>query len=414
MRLLFALLLFLVFSPLSAQTIEDQLTQLEEQLVAIRAKEKQLLQIVEERKLERVRRDLKAVGLPSDQYIEHAAFFLQYAEAHEQAAWVAHIITPEIIDGKVLRSNDFREDPKVLTGTAVEADYFLKELLPDSTYKYDGFGYDRGHLAPSADFRWSQLALSESYFYSNMSPQKADFNRGAWASLEAMLRGYVNNHPATQLYVVTLPLLNDQLKVIERGINKVSIPEQYLKVALDLQAKKGIAFLMPNAKISYPLPSFAITIDEAEKLSGFDFFNLIDPVLQEQIESELDKKHWFESLQKGDSDPIYPPSLPPAHFNSVQAKLYAGKGKEVKVCGKVVSTRRSRSGNVWLNLDKAFPNQIFSVYIKKEHLSNFSYAPEDELADKVLCFKGKVKLYSGTPTMRIEKEEDISILPSAN
>ena len=415
MRLLFALLLFFVFTSLSAQTIEGQLIQLEEQLLMIKTQEKEVLQTIEERKLERIRRDLIAIGLPSDDYIEHSALFLNYSEAHEQAAWVAHIITPEIIDGKVMRSNDFREDPKVATGTAVEADYFLKELRADSTYKYDGFGYDRGHLAPSADFRWSQLALSESYFYSNMSPQKADFNRGGWAALESFLRTYINSHPTTQLYVVTLPLYGDEPPpVIERGINKVSIPQDYMKVAIDLQAKKGIAFIMPNTKIPYPTSSYAISIDEAEERAGYDFFKLLEPSLQEQIEGELDKEHWFKALQGGDSDPIHPPSLPPAHFNTVQAKIYAGKGKEIKVCGKVVSTRRSRSGNVWLNLDKSFPNQIFSVYIKKEHLSNFSYAPEDELDNKILCFKGKIQLFSGTPTMRIEKEEDISLLPSTN
>jgi endonuclease G len=49
-------------------------------------------------------------------------------------------------------------------------------------------GWDRGYLAPSADFRWSEKALSESYFYSNMSPQLDDFNREGWAELEGLLR----------------------------------------------------------------------------------------------------------------------------------------------------------------------------------------------------------------------------------
>src|SRR5690606_2430798 len=101
-----------------------------------------------------------------------------------QARWVAHIILPDIIDGQVTRSNDFRVDPMVRSGTAVEADYFLQSQKPDGTIEYDGFGYDRGHLAPSADFRWSESALSESYYYSNMSPQLAEFNRNGWAELE--------------------------------------------------------------------------------------------------------------------------------------------------------------------------------------------------------------------------------------
>ena len=111
---------------------------------------------------------------------------LVYSEEHEQAKWVAHIISPDIITGNVSRTNDFRPDPHVSTGSTVEEDYFLKYLQPDSSYKYDGYGFDRGHLAPSADFRWSTTALSESYFYSNMSPQRPEFNRGTWAELEGL------------------------------------------------------------------------------------------------------------------------------------------------------------------------------------------------------------------------------------
>lgn len=43
------------------------------------------------------------------------------------------------------------------------------------------------------DFRWSATALSESYFYSNMSPQLPVFNRQSWAKVEDMLRSYVDS-----------------------------------------------------------------------------------------------------------------------------------------------------------------------------------------------------------------------------
>ena len=82
-----------------------------------------------------------------------------------------------------------------------------------------------------------------------MSPQLDKFNREKWADLEGLLRGYVYDHPETQLYVVTGPLLNDSLAKIERGVNKVSIPNYFYKVALDLKNKKAIAFIMPNAAI---------------------------------------------------------------------------------------------------------------------------------------------------------------------
>lgn len=48
------------------------------------------------------------------------------------------------------------------------------------------------------------------------------------------------------MYVVTGGVLKAGLPVIERGVNKVSIPEQFYKVVLDLEAGKAVGFLMPN------------------------------------------------------------------------------------------------------------------------------------------------------------------------
>ncbi len=405
------LLILLLGMPLllPAQELEEQLQKVEQQLAALEAEKQALRQERESIKLQRIQRDLQAIGLPSDNYILHSAMALQYSEPHEQAAWVAHIILPDVTTGSVGRTNDFRPDSMVTTGTAIEKDYFLKYLQPDSTYEYDGFGYDRGHLAPSADFRWSEKALSESYFYSNMSPQAAAFNREAWAELEALLRGYLYDNPGVQLYVVTGPILEEGLPVIERSVNKVAIPKRYFKVALDLDNERGIGFVMPNEKISYPLESFALSIDEVEALTGWDFFNALEDTKEAELESNLDKTAWLPEMAGGDVEPIFPPNLPPNHFNTVQSRQYMGRGAEINVCGTVVSTRYSRSGNLWLNIDKRFPNQIFSVFIRKKDLSNFSYDPQVVLANKEVCFRGEVENFSGTPTMNISLEEAIQV-----
>ena len=116
------------------------------------------------------------IGLPyytqSDQIISHTAYTLKYSEQHEQASWVAYTLKSSHTSGTVGRTNDFREDYKVKTGSASLSDY-------------KGSGYDRGHLAPAADFKWSSTAMSESFFMSNMSPQKPGFNRGIWKKLES-------------------------------------------------------------------------------------------------------------------------------------------------------------------------------------------------------------------------------------
>ena len=221
---------------------------------------------LEAAKLNWIQHQIKKIGVPSSDNIEevinHLAFSLSYNEEHEQANWVMHVILPAISDGNATRSNDFREDPLVTTGTSLEQDYFLKEKKPDGKYKYDGFGYDRGHLAPSADFRWSEQALSESYFYSNMSPQIGDFNRYKWAELENWMREYVTKNN-TSLVILTAPILSNDLDKIERGINKVSIPKYFVKAALDIENNRGIGFILPHEKIERPLEYFAVSIDSS-------------------------------------------------------------------------------------------------------------------------------------------------------
>lgn len=407
MKKLVLLCLMLNAVGLGAQDLDRQIQSVTTSIDALKQQQSELDQQLEALKLQRIQRDLKAVGLPSAPYIEHQALFLAYDEAHEQARWVAHIITPDIIEGTVFRSNDFRPDPLVPTGTAVEEDYFLKFLQPDSTYEYDGYGYDRGHLAPSADFRWSQTALSESYFYSNMSPQRPEFNREAWADLESFLRGYVYRFPESQLYVVTGPILTDDLPKVERSPNGVSIPEYYFKVALDLQNRRGIGFVLPHQKVTYPLETFAMPIDEVERRTGLDFFPALPAGQQAALEGSFEASVWFPELKAGDVEPLYPPNLPPNHFNTIQARRYMGNGEEIEVCGTVVSTRRSRSGNLWMNVDKQFPNQVFSVFIKKKDLINFSYQPEKELLHQQVCFKGTVQNFNGTPTMNVVQEQEV-------
>lgn len=411
------ILLLIIFAGLqvivNAQSVNEKINQANTQLTGLDQQRQQLLDKIELLKLEKIQQALDEVGLPAlqpgDELVKHAALTLAYATKFEQARWVAHIITPDVIKGTVFRTNDFRVDEKVKSGSAVEADYFLTKRKADSTIEYDGFGYDRGHLAPSADFRWSRIALSESYYYSNMSPQLADFNRGAWGDLEDAIRGYLYAHPTTELYIVTGPVLQQGLPVITRGVNKVSIPEQYFKVVMDLSNKKGIAFLMPNRAITEPLKSFSTSINEIEKLTGLDFFNKLSAPVQETIESQTEATSWLPASAASDVEPLPQQKLERNHFNTTLAKQWVGQNQEVHICGTVVGARLSRAGNVLINLDKQFPNQVFTVFVKKEDIINFNYDLTEVLKNKVICVKGKVMNQGGTPTMYIENQQQLSI-----
>ena len=221
---------------------------------------------------------------PSDQIVRHSNYTLNYSEKHEQAEWVAYTLSSSDVYGSVGRTNDFRADPKVKTGSA---------SLPD----YKGSGYDRGHLAPAGDMKSTYTAMSESFYMSNMSPQKAGFNRGIWKKLEGNVRNWASDNG--EIYVVTGPILSGSYPSI--GSNQVSIPNYYYKVILDYKEPeiKGIGFVLPHQKSSSSIQSFAVTIDEVERKTGIDFFHALPDDVEEQIESNLAIDKWSFRSTKG-------------------------------------------------------------------------------------------------------------------
>ena len=404
----------IIFSQNKTEIIEKQLDKISSKIDSLDLLKKNLYTTKENLKFDWIKQKSIEVGLPNngkkEEIITHLAYALSYNEEHEQANWVMHIITPDVINGNSTRTNDFREDPLIESGSTSEKDYMLKTIKSDSSgYNYDGFGFDRGHLAPSADFRWSQKALSESYYYSNMSPQLGDFNREKWADLEDWMRAYVEANK-TYLYVVTAPILKEGLPKIERSVNGVSIPELYVKTAIDLVNKRAIAFIMPNEKIALPVESFAVSIDSIEKILGYDLYSGLVDSIENRLEMTFDLKYWLPKNQKGDVAALEKDELPKKAINSYDASLHINDKKKHTVCGTAVSIKKSDKGHVFINLDKKFPNQVFSVTIFSSNISNFSYQPEIYLKDKKVCFSGEIQEHNELPSMIIENEKAIKLL----
>ena len=224
--------------------------------------------------------DLRPKPISGEQIIDHFGYSLSYNEEHEQASWVFYELTDKEISGLVKRKDQFRSDPNVKTGSASLSDY-------------KGSGYDRGHLAPAADMRWSPTAMSESFFMSNMSPQNPSFNRGIWKKLENKVRDWVINNQT--IYVVTGGVLTDSLDAI--GENQVSVPNHYYKVVLDYTKPviRGIGFILPNERSNLSLMNFAVSIDSVEIFTGIDFYYSLPDSIEDSIESIINLPAWFKN-----------------------------------------------------------------------------------------------------------------------
>ena len=223
------------------------------------------------------------LGVPGkvDTIIDRPGYALGYIEYHEQPAWVIYRLTKDqALTKAAKRGDDFKEDPEVPTGSATLADYRRS-------------GYGRGHLAPAADMAYSMRTMGDSFFMSNMSPQRPNFNRGVWKDLEAQVRDFAISEQ--DVYIVTGPIL-PKTKTVTIGRNKVTVPTHYYKIVYDrTPPEKMIAFILPNDGSDRPLQDFAVTVEAA---TGLNFFSVVPQPKQEQLESTISVQDWCWKKRK--------------------------------------------------------------------------------------------------------------------
>ena len=231
------------------------------------------------------------LGIPScnGQLVDRIGYAFLYSEKHEQPLWVSYKLTKTELHSKITKRKDnFRLDPDIKTGSAILSDY-------------KNSGYDRGHLAPAADMAWSNKAMSDSFFLTNMSPQVPAFNRGIWRILEEQVRKWTLQEQ--ELYIITGPVIQPNYKTI--GSSEVTVPQWYYKIIVDYHQPeiKALAFMIPNQKTNKSLRKFAISIDEIEKKTQLDFLSLVPQKLQIEIESQVNLSQWnFQSTKSGKTE----------------------------------------------------------------------------------------------------------------
>ena len=215
----------------------------------------------------------------TNQIITHDGYVLSYSEKDEQAEWVAYELKESELN---YNRNDFKrpffiEDPKVKTGSA-------------DWRNYRKSGYDKGHLCPAGDRKYSMESFNETFYTSNISPQKHDFNEGVWNRLEQKVRYWAAKYDG--IYVVTGGVLNGNLQSI--GYEDVTIPSYFYKVLLDYHngSYKMIAFLVPHEDSDMPLYEFVVSVDELEQRTGIDFFPAMNDKEETRLEKNSDYKDW--------------------------------------------------------------------------------------------------------------------------
>ena len=211
------------------------------------------------------------------QIIHHDYYSLSYNEKYEQAEWVAYELKKsELLNGTFKRPK-FIADPKVTTQSA-------------SWKNYKKSGFDKGHLCPAGDREFTKHAFDETFYTSNISPQRHNFNNGSWKRLEEQVRSWAVKYE--DIYVVTGGILKPNLPSI--GFEKVAVPDYFYKILLDESDGKYnmIAFILPHKKSDAPLYTFVTSVDEIEKQTGIDFFPALPNDIENKLEAKSDYKAW--------------------------------------------------------------------------------------------------------------------------
>lgn len=84
-------------------------------------------------------------------------------------------------------------------------------------------------------------------------------------------------------------------------------------------------------------------------------------------------------------------------------------GEEAVVCGRVASAKfatGSRGRPTFLNLDKPFPNHIFTAVIFDDYRGRFPYAPES-LEGSRICVTGLIESHKGKPQIKVRDPSQI-------
>lgn len=218
-------------------------------------------------------------GLPVDgrevmgstELIVRRGYVLEHSAVDKIPLWVCESVSARQLRGHVKRSNRFTADPDLHGPRAYPRDYL-------------GSGYDRGHQAPAGNQMVDPELKDQTFYLSNMAPQRPSLNRGIWKLLEDRTRAWVSEYG--HAYEWTGPIRCDPqvsrqpdagvgCRRTTIGEDAVAVPVYFYKIILvqDHSTWKAIAFVLPNAdfKRPYHLESYIRSIAWIESQTGIEF-----------------------------------------------------------------------------------------------------------------------------------------------
>ena len=211
--------------------------------------------------------------------LTRVGYVTSYNTVNKQPNWVGWRLTADHVSGPYLRKGiKFHEDEEVPEPRATDADYRSS-------------GYDRGHMCPSGDNKWSQQAQEQSFLFTNICPQLHGLNAGDWNEMEQQCRKWAEEEG--EIYIVCGPIFYGSAKHKKIGHNKIPVPEAFFKVVLSMKGEpKAIGFIYKNQSGNRPKGDYVNTVDQVERITGIDFFPSLPDDVENKVEAEANIEDW--------------------------------------------------------------------------------------------------------------------------
>ena len=146
-------------------------------------------------------------------------------------------------------------------------------------------------MCPAGDNKWDAKAMQESFLFTNVCPQNHALNKYEWNDLEKLCRQWAQRYGAVD--VVCGPIYYSNAPVRTIGRNKVRVPDAFFKVVLcRLGTPKAIGFVISNDGKKVALKNVACSVDDVERLTGYDFFPQLDDKTERRVEATAELSEW--------------------------------------------------------------------------------------------------------------------------
>jgi endonuclease G len=220
-------------------------------------------------------------NLDSVVVIHYLGFDILYDCKKLQPIWVDYTLTAEKVE-------QTKHSPKVHRHFMSDTNLMLPQA---SNVDYKNSGWVRGHMARRQDMKWSEQAVRESDYFTNICPQDSAMNNDIWHDIENLVRRVATQYDS--VHVICGPIFTDNANGYI-GPNRLPVPDYFFKTLLvkDATGYHAIAFLCPNNDKTLTMKEAACTVDKVEAMSKIDVYSYLPDQTESTIESTFNTRLW--------------------------------------------------------------------------------------------------------------------------